>query len=154
MKKIFCSFIALCLLSFSACAQSQKSTKEDSDMTSTKINVTVNGIINTATLVDNSSTKALVELLKKGDVIVHTDDYGGFEKVGEFGSTLPQNNTQINTNPGDIILYLGNKICFYYGTNSWNFTRLGKLDMTDEKEIRKFLNAGNGKTEIVLRLLK
>ena len=98
------------------------------------------------------ATKALLELLAKGNVTVKTDDYGGFEKVGEFGETLPRNDKQINTVPGDIILYLGTSICFYYGTNSWNFTQLGKLDITDVKEIKTFLAAGKGKTDIILSL--
>lgn len=74
------------------------------------------------------------------------------KKVGEFGETLPRNDKQINTVPGDIILYLGTNICFYYGTNSWNFTQLGKLDITDVKEIKTFLAAGEGKTDIILSL--
>lgn len=153
MKKLILSLIAYAIFSFSACAQSPKS-KGNEPMSSTKINVTVNGVTHTATLADNSSAVALLELLKKGNVTVHTDDYGSFEKVGEFGGTLPQNNKKINTVPGDIILYLGPNICFYYGNNSWNFTQLGKLDITDEKEIREFLNAGKGKTDIVLSLVE
>ena len=118
----------------------------------TTINVTVNGVTKTTTLVDNVAAKSLLELLSKGNVTVKTDDYGGFEKVGEFGETLPRNDKQINTVPGDIILYLGTNICFYYGTNSWNFTQLGKLDITDVKEIKTFLAAGKGKTDIILSL--
>ena len=105
-----------------------------------------------ATLVDNKATRALIELLHEGDVTVKADDYGGFEKVGEFGSRLPTMNEQIKTVPGDIILYQGTSICFYYSTNSWNFTRLGKLDINDEKEIREFLLAGKGRVDIVLSL--
>lgn len=115
-----------------------------------KINVTINGVKKTATLVENVATKALLELLSKGDVTVKTDDYGGFEKVGTFGFRLPTANSQIDTIPGDIILYMGNNICFYYGSNSWNFTRLGRLDVSDVKEIREFLGAEKGKTEIFL----
>lgn len=118
----------------------------------TKINVTINGVTKTATLVDNVATKALIELLSKGDVTVKTDDYDDFEKVGTFGSRLPTANSKIDTVPGDIILYMGNNICFYYGNNNWNFTRLGKLDISDVKEIKEFLGAGKGKTEIVLSI--
>jgi len=151
MKKLICILFGLCLISFLSCAQSSTNSKETSAL-QTKIKITINGNTKTATLVENSSTLALIELLKKGNVTVNTDDYGNFEKVGNFGSSLPQNNTQIDTVSGDIILYQGKSICFYYGNNSWNFTRLGKLDISDEKEIREFLNAGKGKTEIVLSM--
>ena len=150
MKKSIITILTFCILSFLACAQSTKSTGDKT--MGTTINVTVNGVTKTTTLVDNVATKALLELLAKGNVTVKTDDYGGFEKVGEFGETLPRNDKQINTVPGDIILYLGTNICFYYGTNSWNFTQLGKLDITDVKEIKTFLAAGKGKTDIILSL--
>ena len=84
----------------------------------------------TATLVDNSSATAFYEVLKKGPLTVDMHDYGSFEKVGPLGTTLPRNDTQITTTAGDIILYQGNQITIYYDTNSWNFTRLGKVVST------------------------
>ena len=118
----------------------------------TTINVTVNGVTKTATLVDNVATKALLDLLAKGNVTVKTDDYGGFEKVGTFGTRLPTDNSQIDTVPGDIVLYQGNSISFFYDYNGWSYTMLGKLDITDVKEIKTFLAAGKGKTDIILSL--
>ncbi len=157
MKKIITIMLTMCVLTFTACANentrvNNNSTATGDTVSDLKINVTVNGVTKTATLVDNVATKALLELLAKGDVTVKTDDYGGFEKVGELGTKLPTANSQIDTVPGDIILYIGSNICFYYGNNSWSFTRLGKLDISDVKEIREFLCAGKGKTEIVLSL--
>lgn len=147
----------MCVLTFTACANentrvNNNSTAKGDIVSDLRINVTVNGVTKTATLVDNVATKALLELLSKGDVTVKTDDYGGFEKVGTFGSRLPTDNSQIDTIPGDIILYMGNNICFYYGSNSWNFTRLGRLDVSDVNEIREFLGAEKGKTEIFLSI--
>ena len=84
----------------------------------------------TATLVDNSSATAFYQLLKKGPLTVDMNDYGNFEKVGPLGTTLPRNDTQITTAAGDIILYQGTQITIYYDTNSWNFTRLGKVVST------------------------
>ncbi|MCQ2593560.1 MAG: hypothetical protein MJ188_12340 [Treponema sp.] len=150
MKKSLLTILALCFFSFSACAQSSKPTGEKT--MGTTINVTVNGVTKTATLVDNAATKALLELLKKGNVTVKTDDYGGFEKVGTFGTRLPADNSQIETVPGDIVLYQGNSISFFYNNNNWSYTKLGKLNITDIKEIKTFLAAGKGKTDIVLSL--
>ena len=97
----------------------------------------------TARLVDNSSAVAFYELLKKGPLTVDMHDYGSFEKVGSLGTSLPRNDTQITTTAGDIILYQGNQITIYYDTNSWNFTRLGKVDGVTQAELKKILGKGN-----------
>lgn len=73
-----------------------------------KIHITIDGQSMTATLFDNSSAKALYETLQQGDMTFEAHDYGNFEKVGEIGRSLPQNNMQITTQPGDLILYQGN----------------------------------------------
>ena len=103
----------------------------------------------TATLVDNSSATAFYELLKKGPLTVDMHDYGSFEKVGPLGTSLPRNDEQITTTAGDIILYQGNQITIYYDTNSWNFTRLGKVVSTSsttsitQAELKKILGKGD-----------
>lgn len=97
----------------------------------------------TATLADNSSAKAFAELLSNGPVTVDMQDYGNFEKVGDLPSSLPRNDTSITTEPGDIILYQGNKITIYYNTNSWSFTRLGKVEGVTQAELKKILGKGN-----------
>lgn len=97
----------------------------------------------TANLYDNSSSKALAELLQKAPVTIDMHDYGNFEKVGFLPATLPRNDKQITTEPGDIILYLGNQITFYYNTNSWNFTRLGKIEGVTQAELKKILGEGD-----------
>ena len=97
----------------------------------------------TATLADNSSATAFYELLKKGPLTVDMHDYGNFEKVGSLGTSLTRNDTQIKTTAGDIILYQGNQITIYYDTNSWNFTRLGKVDGVTQAELKKILGKGN-----------
>ncbi len=97
----------------------------------------------TATLAANSSATAFYELLKKRAVTVDMHDYDSFEKVGSLGTSLPRNDTQITTSAGDIILYQGNQITIYYDVNSWNFTRLGKIDGTTQTELKKILGKGN-----------
>lgn len=77
---------------------------------------------------DNSSAGEFKELLAQGPLTIEMEDYGGFEKVGPLGTSLTRNDTQITTEPGDVILYQGNQITIYYGTNSWNFTRLARID--------------------------
>jgi len=97
----------------------------------------------TAVLSDNSSAAAFYNLLKKGSLTVSMQDYGSFEKVGSLGTSLPRNDTQITTSAGDIILYQGNQITIYYDKNSWNFTRLGKVEGVSQAELKKILGKGN-----------
>ena len=80
------------------------------------------------------------ELLAQGPLTIEMEDYGGFEKVGPLGTTLPRNDTSITTQPGDVILYQGNQITIYYGTNSWSFTRLARID--DPSDLREKLGDG------------
>ena len=97
----------------------------------------------TASMSNNSSAVAFYELLKKKPVTVDMHDYGNFEKVGSLGTTLPRNDSQITTSAGDIILYQGNQITIYYDTNSWNFTRLGKVDGKSQAELKQILGKGD-----------
>ena len=97
----------------------------------------------TATLENNSSAVAFYELLQKGPVTISMHDYGNFEKVGSLGKKLPRNDTQITTQAGDIILYQGNQITIYYDKNSWNFTRLGRVDCKTQAELKQILGKGD-----------
>ena len=90
--------------------------------------ITVGGHELLATFEDNSSAEEFQKLLAQGPLTIEMEDYGGFEKVGLLGTSLTRNDTQITTQPGDVILYQGNQITIYYGTNSWSFTRLARID--------------------------
>ena len=92
------------------------------------LNITVGDNTLSATFEDNSSAEAFRELLSQNPITIEMEDYGGFEKVGPLGTDLVRNDTQITTQPGDVILYQGNQITIYYGTNSWRFTRLARID--------------------------
>lgn len=106
------------------------------------------------TLAKNSSVDALIEILRKKDITYTADDYGGFEKVGSLGFSLPTNNSQITTEAGDVILYSGNQIVLFYGSNSWSYTRLGKIEGYSASELRSLLCAGTDGVQITLSLNK
>lgn len=126
---------------------------EDNMMENNTLKLTVNGETFTATLVDNSSTKALKEhLAKQGELEIRMDDYGNMEKVGSLGFSLPRNDRQTTTEPGDLILYQGNSFVIYYDTNSWNFTRLGKVDKVSTREQMFELLGGKGEITVTLSL--
>lgn len=125
----------------------QASTPEHETINNMETNViklTVNGGKTfTATLVDNSSTQALIELLEKGPVTIDMEDYANMEKVGPIGRTLPRNDKPTTTGPGDLILYQGRYFVIYYDNNSWDLTRLGKIDGATQAELKSALGKGN-----------
>lgn len=152
MKRlVFHIDIMFMALTAMAC-QSNEAGATPSDKSTNTMNITINGKTVSCQLVDNSSTRALLAQLEKGDITYEAEDYGNFEKVGNIGVSLPQNNESITTTAGDVILYQGNKICLYYGTNSWTFTRLGKIEGMDKDEIKTFLNAGRGSVKVTISL--
>lgn len=118
----------------------QTSTNKVEDNT---MNLQIGDEILTATLVENSSTAALKELLAEGPISINMQDYGNMEKVGGIGTNLPTNDEQITTEPGDLILFQGSAFVIYYAPNSWNFTRLGKIDNVTQEELRPVLGSGN-----------
>ncbi len=112
--------------------ESSQSQDNSSSQEEPMLKITVGDQELLATFADNRSAEEFRDLLAQGPVTISMDDYGGFEKVGSLGTTLTRNDTRITTQPGDVILYQGNQITIYYGTNTWNFTRLAKInDSTD-----------------------
>lgn len=114
------------------------------------IKITVNNNVLEVKLEDNEATKSLIERLKNRDIKVKANEYGGFEKVGNLGFSLPRNDMSITTSAGDIVLYQGNQISIFYNSNSWNYTRLGKIQNISESELKTIL--GTEDVEMTLSL--
>ena len=140
MKKIVTFVLVFFMLFVTSCgveaADSEKSSEYQDGQNSQseteaamKISITINGKDKlSATLSDNSSSKAFYELLKKGEITVKMHDYGNFEKVGDLPQSLPRNDTQIT---------------IYYDTNNWNFTLLGRVDGKTQSELKVILGEGD-----------
>ncbi len=94
-----------------------------------------------AKLEDNKSAEALKELLADGPMTIDVQNYGGFEKVGQLPKHLPSADTQMTTSAGDIVLYQGNRIVFFYGSNSWMYTKLGVICESSMEELREILGS-------------
>ena len=93
-----------------------------------KMNVQIGGQTFTATMEDNQAVKELADMMKAGPVTLQMDDFSGFEKVGSLGRNLTASNKQTTTTAGDIVLSNSSTIVMFYGSNSWSYTRLGKID--------------------------
>lgn len=156
-KRFFLFFLILLAISFTACGiNTEQSENEDTSTQDTEEPITGEGDERqmklqigdetfTATLADNSSAEALMEMLKEGPITIDMQDYAKMEKVGSLGTNLPRNDEQITTEPGDLILYQGNALVIYYAPNSWNFTRIGKINDVTAEELKKALGTGNVK---------
>ncbi len=92
---------------------------------------------------NNESVEALKDLVRSGTITLEMTMYGGFEQYGSLGVTLPSNDEQLTTSPGDIVLYTSDKICIYYGVNTWAFTRLGKIQNMSEEDLTSLLGSSD-----------
>lgn len=117
-----------------------------------KLYINIDGKTLSVVLVDNEATQTLVAALQEGDITYEAHDYGGFEKVGALGRSLPTSDTQTTTQAGDVILYSGNQIVLFYGSNSWSYTRLGRMEYSSQAELESFLKAGQGNVTVKLSL--
>lgn len=132
---------------FDLCIMKHEIIKTVSD----KLYLTINDTKLSATFENNSSVDALKEKLLDGDIVVDAKDYGGFEKVGSLGFSLPRNDTQYSTDFGDIMLYQGNQITLFYESNSWSYTKIGHVDNLTQEELKKILGKGDVKITLSLK---
>lgn len=117
-----------------------------------KMYITIGDETHTVTMEDNVGTRALVAALQTDNITYLAHDYGNFEKVGHVGQSFPTADHQTTTSAGDLVLYNGDNICIFYGSNSWSYTRIGKLDNLSADEVRRFVKAGEGEVNITLSL--
>ena len=129
--------------------EAQAQTIKEEDMTE-KLYITIGNQTLPVTLVKNNATEALMAALAANPITYEADDYGGFEKVGALGMSLPTSNQQLTTQAGDVILYSGNQIVLFYGSNSWSYTRLGRIEYESLEQLKSFLKAGQGRVSVTL----
>ena len=113
------------------------------DSVNDSVKVQINEDIFDVELENNSAAQELIKELEKGNITVNATEYGGFEKVGELGFSLPTSDENINTEPGDIVLYQGDKVSLFYGSHSWSYTKLGKIDNISSNELKEVLGPDN-----------
>ena len=104
--------------------------------------LTIDGMQIPVSWEENESVDALKELCQSKPVTIEMSMYGGFEQVGPLGQALPRDDEHIKTHYGDIVLYSGDQIVLFYGSNTWSYTRLGKM-MLSEEELVSILSNGD-----------
>ena len=88
---------------------------------------------------NNEAVSALAGQVKAQPLTIDMAMYDDFEQVGDLGTSLPAEDVQMETKPGDIMLYAGDKIVVFYGINSWAYTRLGKIKDKTPEELAELL---------------
>ena len=145
MKKIL-SFLAAML--FCCCSADSEMKAQNMEQ---KMYITIGGQTQSVTLVDNEATRELIAALQDASITVTLND-NDFEIWGSLGRSLTTKNEQMTAQPGDVVLYNGSNICLFYGSNSWSYTRLGKIDGLSEGQLRTFLKAGESNITVTLSL--
>ena len=130
--------------------QSEKSKETEEDPTVKTLTMKIGGTTVAVDWEENESVAALTELVKDKPLTIQMSMYGGFEQVGSIGTSLPRNDAQTTTQTGDIVLYSGNQIVVFYGTNSWAYTRLGHITDKTAAQMEKLLGNGNVTIEFSL----
>lgn len=148
MKQIVMILAAMLVMS---CSSDETQAQTNYETMTTKMYITIGGRTETVTLVNNSATQALVAKLQEAPVTVTLND-NNFEIWGALGFSLPTSNEQVNAQAGDVVLYSGNNICIFYDSNSWSYTRLGRIDGLTTSELRTFLKAGANSISVTLSL--
>lgn len=112
------------------------------------MNVQIGEYTFTATLSDNEAARELADLLQQEPITISMREYSGFEKVGSLGQTLTTSDLQMTTQPGDVVLYNANNIVMFYGSNSWAYTPLARID-----DLADWTTAlGNGDVTVTLSM--
>ncbi len=147
------SCLIACLSGCSAVPQTDKGDEPVAETDVVAIYLYINENRLEVTLAENAAVSALVGILQENDITYTARDYGGFEKVGDLGQMLPANDSRITAEPGDVILYQGNRIVLFYGNNTWSYTRIGKISGYSAEELRTLLGGGKGDLPVRLSLL-
>jgi hypothetical protein len=122
--------------------QKEENNIEDKVEENNMIYLKVNNQTLEVELENNAATEKLVEKLQNEDVVIDASEYGGFEKVGNLGFSLPREDSNIKTTAGDIVLYQGNQISVFYNSHSWSYTKIGRIQNASSSELETIL--GNG----------
>ena len=163
-KMIFLAFCMTIMFCMSACAGTTKNTsldlgavteisasennetespEEDEDIGDSTMTMKIGDTKVNVDWEDNQAVEALRNMAEDGDVTIQMSMYGGFEQVGSIGQSLPRDDKQTTTSSGDVVLYSGNQMVVFYGSNSWSYTRLGHISDKNTEDMTDLLSNGD-----------
>ena len=145
MKKSSLLLICFMFIMFTASGCNAVS---DSEIEGKNIRVRIDGTLMSVTWENNDSVRDLKKYLIDKELVIKMNQYGGFEQVGNLGRSFKSYNRQMTTSPGDIVLYNGSQIVIFYGSNTWSYTKLGRLVGKSQTELKNILD----KSGVTLRL--
>ena len=130
--------------------ESQETVESEETEETMKMQMKIGDTVVAVAWEENESVEALKALCTNAPLEVRMSMYGGFEQVGSNGQSLPRNDSQTTTQVGDIVLYSGDQIVVFYGSNAWSYTRLGHISDKSAEEMAELL--GNGDVTITIEL--
>ena len=110
--------------------------------------LSINGTVLDVQWEENETVAELLAYVQNKNITVNTSIYGGFEQVGSLPQRFSRNDTQMTSGPGDIVLYSGNQLVLFFGSNSWSYTKLGQIGGISAEELSKLLGADSVVVEI------
>ena len=148
-KKWTIAVILLLLVLLGGCGNQQEATETETteaageESARMDLNLMINQEKVAVEWEDNEAVAALKEMAAEQPLTIEMSGYGGFEQVGPIGESLPREDSYITTQAGDIVLYSGNQIVVFYGSNSWDYTKLGHITGRDDDDLERLLSGGN-----------
>lgn len=110
--------------------------------------LSINGTEVSVNWEDNESVAELISYTQNESIMVNTTIYGGFEQVGSLPQRFSRNDVQMTTEPGDVVLYSGNQLVLFFGSNSWSYTKLGHIEELSVEELSELLGGSEAKIVI------
>lgn len=147
VRRVQLPVVLAVLVLLTACGRAEQETGRDREQSKQEVTadmkMTIGDTPVTVAWEDNASVDALKVLCADGPLTIGLHMYGGFEQVGDIGDDLPRDDAQTTTQAGDIVLYSGDQMVVFYGSNSWAYTRLGRITDQDADGMRRLLGGGD-----------
>ena len=141
-RVLLLSLCALVLFGLVGCREKEITDKSTIDDEKEYMKLYFNDIEVPVIWENNQTVQELMEEAGKGDIVVQMAMYSDNEQVGSLEKSYTKDDEQITTHSGDIVLYSGNKIVVFYGSNSWAYTRLGKMNIPKD-DVTELLSNGD-----------
>ena len=136
-RKLVLAVMITVMLFASGCGGSSSSGSSQKKEADTEMRMKINDVDVHVEWENNESVNALKASLP---LSVNMHMYGGFEQVGSLGKSFTRNDKRMTTSAGDIVLYSGNQIVIFYGSNTWEYTKLGRITGKSKSELKTLID--------------